>query len=243
VTTVPNSWTQLLVAVVLIVPGFVYQIVRIRLGGRVPADTELWTRVMNAFVGSAIFALGYLFILGSRLVQVGDARSEFEHHPRRAILFVFVGAIAVPALVAVLRRLPEIAGRVKRGELEVQDLAFPSNWTRYDPRPTAWDVAFQQAKVGFVRVRMEDGTWYAGFYGSESWSSSFPDPPSLFLELEYRVEDDGTIGDLVEGSAGSVIVCTHAVLVELIEPPTQPATSTPLPSPADAGATSPADRA
>lgn len=218
-TSIPSSWTQLLVAFVLIVPGFVYQIVRIRLGGRQPSDTELWTRLMNAFVGSASFGLLYLFV-ASYFVEAGDVRSELERHPRSALLLVFVGAIGVPTCAAVLGRFPEIARRLDRDELRPSDLRFPSNWTRYDPRPAAWDVAFQQAKTGFVRVRMQDGTWFAGFYGEQSWSSSFPDPPSLFLETEYAVGEDGTIGDPIMGTAGSVVVCTGAVLVELLEAPT-----------------------
>ena len=36
--------------------------------------------------------------------------------------------------------------------------------------------------------------------------------------MSYQVGEDGTIGDPVEKSAGAVIDCTSAVLVELLQP-------------------------
>lgn len=45
--SIPSSVTQLLVLLVLIVPGFVYQAVRIQLRGRAVSDSELSTRIIT----------------------------------------------------------------------------------------------------------------------------------------------------------------------------------------------------
>ena len=84
------------------------------------------------------------------------------------------------------------------------------------PRPSSWDVAFEGASIGFVRVRMADGTWVAGYYGPNSYASSHPDARNLFLELAYEVDITGKIGDAITSSAGLVIDCTNALVVELL---------------------------
>jgi hypothetical protein len=55
-----------------------------------------------------------------------------------------------------------------------------------------------------------------GLFGENSYATSFPDARSLFVEVEYDVADDGTIGKPIMGSVGSVIDCAEAVLVELL---------------------------
>jgi hypothetical protein len=212
--TIPSSLTQLLVTLVLVIPGFVYQGVRIRLVGRVPGDTELAGRVLRAIVASTLFALGYLFVLGPELIDTAQTRQEALDHPRRLALLGFCLAFVIPTLAAIARHVrwsQQLLRHPIRG-LRQED------WTRYDPRPSAWDVAFQEAGPGFVRVRMRDGTWFAGYYGLNSYASSYPDPPNLFVEACFDIDDDGVILEQIINTRGAVIDCSDAVLVELLAP-------------------------
>lgn len=214
---IPSSVTQLLVTLVLVVPGFVYQAVRIRIVGRRPGDTDLPTRVMRAIVISTLFALCYLVILGPEITTAAQAQAQLAEHPRRFALLGLVAAFVLPTISAVLLNRNQIDLK-----LTIPFVLHPiktlraEEWTRYDPRPSAWDVAFEGAAVGFVRVRMSDGTWVAGYYGPNSYASSHPDPRNLYLEMAYEVDTKGEIGKPITGTAGVVIDCTDAVVVELL---------------------------
>jgi len=107
---------------------------------------------------------------------------------------------AFPSVRKALRSVGDVGGVRDR----CRALLKLSTWTQYDTRPTAWDVAY--------------GTWFAGYWGEGAWASTFPDPPSLFVDIEYEVGDTGVIGHEVTGSRGSVIDCRDAVLVELLKP-------------------------
>lgn len=210
--TVPNSVIQLLVTLVLVVPGFVYQIARIRLRGRLPTDTELSTRIVHALVASTLLALAYVFAFGSLLTEAIQDRGGVTGHPRLAAALALLGVLLVPAVAAALPTLKHLDRRHPIKSMR------PENWKRFDSRPTAWDAAFGEASPGFIRVRMRDGTWYAGYFGENSYASSFPDPQNLFLEYSYAVDEMGKIGEVVPSSAGAVLDCTDAVLVEFVRP-------------------------
>lgn len=212
--TVPSSLTQVLVTLVLIVPGFVYQNVRIRVAGRTPADTELAGRVLRAIVASTVFALAYLLALGPEIVDTAQARGDTLDEPRRLALLGFCAAFVIPAASAVVIHVRWSKSFLQHPIRTLRD----EGWTRYDPRPTAWDVAFQDAAVGFVRVRMGDGSWFAGYYGANSYASSYPDPPNLFVEASFDINDLGEIQDQIINTRGAVIDCTNAVLIELLAP-------------------------
>lgn len=213
---IPSSATQVLVTLVLIVPGFVFQGVLIALRGRTPSDADLSSRIMRAIVTSTIFGLIYIAAAAPEIVSVSRAQDEALEHLRRYALAGFAAAIGIPALTACGWHLVRTTDWWKALVAKVR----PSNWTVVDPRPSGWDVAFEAVAPSFVRVQMKDGGWYAGWFGENSYASSWPDPPTLFVELSYHVDTTGTIGDVVDGSAGSVIDCTEAVLVELLQPPT-----------------------
>lgn len=216
--TIPSSATQLLVMLVLVIPGFVYQAVRIRIVGRKPGDTDLPTRVLRAIVVSTVFALVYVFIVGPEITTPAQAQADLADHPRRLALLGFLAAFAIPALSAILLNRKQI-------DLKFNSTLFlhpiktirAEEWTRYDQSPSSWDFAFERSGVGFVRVRMTDGTWVAGYYGATSYASSHPDPRNLYLETAYSVDSTGKIGDPITGSAGVVIDCTNALLIELIK--------------------------
>lgn len=211
---VPSTATQLLITLVLVVPGFVYHGVLIRIGGRTPADADLSSRLMRAIVASTIFALTYLVIAGT---QIGDALTrtpeEGLQHLRKYAVASIVGVVIVPVLAAAAMAWALGSERFQ----EIKHSVLPDRWNRIDTRPSAWDVAFAAAEHPcFVRVQMRDRTWYAGYFGPSSYASSFPDPPSLFLEISYAVDDEGRILEPIEGNAGAVINCSEAVLVELL---------------------------
>lgn len=209
---IPSTAQQLLITLLLVIPGFVYQQVRIRFRGRLPADIDLSNRVLRAIATSTVFALMYVAVASFAFPSYDQARDWALAHPTLTTLAAFCAAFAVPAVVA-------LSAASSRGQQLTAwtDAKLPA--TGYDTRPAAWDVAFQGIQPSFVRVRMKDGTWFAGYFGTSSYASSYPDPRSLYLELSYRVKPDGTIEEPIEGSRGAAIDCTEAVLLEIIATP------------------------
>jgi hypothetical protein len=194
---------------VLIVPGFLFQGVQIGLRGRTQSDTEMTTRILGAFAISVAFALTYVALMNKSPSHLASAALE---HPRRYALLGFAAAFVVPAGAAY------VAVWVTRTGWWASDrLAFLRPvWSRIDRRPSAWDVTFGNLGPCYVRVRMSDGTWFAGWFGERSYASSWPDPQTLFVEVSVAVDENGTLGLPVDGSAGAMIDCTEAVLVETI---------------------------
>lgn len=213
---IPSSATQLLITLVLIVPGFVFLGVLVRLRGRTPADADLSSRLMRAIVASTIFALAYLAIAGEQIEDLanqkpGEALDHLRPYAILALLVAFVVPTVTAALFYWISTWDWLQDRFKGSKLD-------QRWNRIDPRPSGWDVAFAEVVPCFVRVRMKDGTWYAGWFGESSYASSWPDPRSLFVEISFKIDADGEIGAPVQNSTGAVIDCSEAVLVELLLP-------------------------
>lgn len=205
----PSSATQLLILLVFVVPGFVYQAVRISVRGRLPLDIELSTRIVRAIVSSGIFALAYLMVLGDGLVDAAHGKGFGFEHPRIGAALALLGGIVIPALLA-LARVPswEWIDRLRQNLPQA---------TAYDATPTAWDKTFQNREPCFVRVLNDQGNWVAGYYGALSYATSYPEPHQIFLEQPYRVAGDGTILEPIEGSIGLLVDCTQIQLLQVVK--------------------------
>jgi hypothetical protein len=204
----PTSVTQLLLLLLFVVPGFVYQAVRISVRGRLPLDIELSTRIVRAIVSSGIFALVYLILVGQPLIDTAQGHGYAFEHPRVGALLALSGGIAIPALLALVR-VPDWDW--------LQDLrARLPEVTQYDPTPTAWDKTFQGIGECFIRILNRDDRWIAGYYGPASYATSYPEPHQLFLEKAFHVSDDGTIGSEIDGSQGVLIDCTGIQLLQVV---------------------------
>ena len=204
----PKSVTELLLLLLFVVPGFVYQAVRISVRGRLPLDVELSTRIVRAIVTSGIFGLAYLAILGEHLVDAVNGTGFGFDYPRLGALAALLGGIIIPAVLAILPA-PQWAW-VDNVRTKLPEVA------KYDFTPTAWDKTFQSAEECFIRVLTNDGRWIAGYYGSASYATSYPEPHQLFLERAYEVSSDGTIGIEIEGTRGVIVDCTAIQLLQVL---------------------------
>lgn len=207
----PATVTQLLIILLFVVPGFVYQAVRISVRGRLPMDVELSTRLVRAIVSSAIFALLYVIALGGVLVDAAHGEGTAFEQPRLGALGALVLGIAIPALSAVLPSLAPRTEWLQRLWSKVPEVAT------YDPTPTAWDKAFQARGPCFIRVLNKDGRWIGGYYGPGSYATSYPEDPEVFLEQAFEISDDGTFGEVVHGTSGVLINCREIQLLQVVE--------------------------
>jgi len=199
---IPSTVTQLLVTLLFVVPGFVYQSVRISIRGRLPQDVELSTRIVRAIVASVMFALVYLMALGDILADATEGQGYLLNHPRLGALTALIGGIVIPALVAAAAGILDLPGwawldRFRSALSEIQ---------RYDPTPTAWDKAFQDGSKVYVRILNGEGRWIAGLYGNDSYASSYPESQQIFMEKTFSISEEGEIGTRSRGHRDASLI-------------------------------------
>ena len=247
----PSTVTQLAILVTFVLPGSVYQAVRARLAGEVPANRDLPNRILRALAASVVLDGIYGIVLGPTLTRLIGGRSDSASHARLwlvdhvrwasvlGLLLLFV----VPASLAYVAARRYVIGdwisrarergplvvtwgpgnarirrRINRGLEGLAARCETHGGIRYDPTPTAWDWAVDHggSGEGFVRVLGKDGQWHGGLYRAESFFSSFPDAPAVFVQQAWQLDADGQFIAPQEGSRGAWIPCTDAAAAEFL---------------------------
>ncbi|GLY59257.1 hypothetical protein Pcaca05_01150 [Pectobacterium carotovorum subsp. carotovorum] len=76
------------------------------------------------------------------------------------------------------------------------------------PHPTAlpWDYVFGKQKKYWVTVYLKNGKVIAGLYSSDSFTSSAPYPPEIYLEENWILDEDNNLERKVNLTAGIIIL-------------------------------------
>jgi hypothetical protein len=90
--------------------------------------------------------------------------------------------------------------------------------TGYRGTPTAWDHAAPSRGGRFVRIRIGPGRWVGGWFGNDSYVSTYPEPPDIFLESQWAVDTEGQIGERVAKTAGVWLRLRDGDIVEWVDP-------------------------
>jgi len=207
---IPGTAAQLLIALLFVVPGSVYQAARSRLRGPTPDDTLPSARILRALAVSAFLDALYALFFGSTLVDLATEKADkpggpsgFMAHPRETGLFALLLLFVIPVAVAI-----------------VEYWVLRRGWRlplTYDPTPRAWDFAFADIEPTYVRVLTVDGTWLGGWYGENSFVSSFPEPREMFIETAHLMAPDGSFGPEQPGSNGLYVRCDDIRAVEFVD--------------------------
>ncbi len=87
------------------------------------------------------------------------------------------------------------------------------------PFPSAWDYYFSQRRTAFVLLHLKDGGLIGGYYGRNSYATSFPHNGEIYLETIYKVNDDGTFGDVIASTDGAIFRRDEYYYLELFKVP------------------------
>ncbi len=210
----PESWVQVAVVLTAVMPGFVYQVSRRRVGGPDPDEREFGVRILRAIAASAVFAGLYALVLGSTIVTyVEDPARALADIQLMGLSFLAL-VVATPWAAARLVFYVRTSGWFQAAAVSVvAKLRLKRPW---NPTPSAWDFAFARLQPGWVRVRLADGSWVGGWFAERSFASSFPEPQELYVEVGYVMADDGKFTEEVSAPAGMVVRCQDAVVVDFI---------------------------
>lgn len=87
------------------------------------------------------------------------------------------------------------------------------------PYPTAWDYFFDLREPCFLLIHLNNGKWIGGYYGINSYATSFPNQGDIYLEAVYRIEEDGTFGEVIEESYGLLLTRDQYEYIEIFHVP------------------------
>ncbi|GAA3134909.1 DUF6338 family protein [Streptomyces rectiviolaceus] len=209
-TQAPSTTFQLAVLILFVLPGAVYQFLRERWRGPIPQERTLSERILRALVASVVLDTAYLVAVGPevlRLVRVGQGGLLHGDVPDERLRLV--GLVGLALFVAVPAAAAAALSLRQRRQLRA----------RYQGTPSAWDHIFRDRRPCFVRLRLRDGTWVGGWYGNKSYATSYPQPRELHLESAWRMRDDGSFTERVEGTAGLHVRGADVDIVEMVDPP------------------------
>jgi len=206
-----TGWQQALTVLVIVVPGFVHQIVQSRLRGPGPEDGDLGVRILRALTTSGLFALIYFVALGKTLTAAISHPTSYLDQPRSTALLLLVLVFVIPATVAV-------GQHARNTRRRYPDVPWKQVFRIYNPTPTAWDFAVDRVGPGYLRVLNKDGNWVGGYAGEESFYTNFPQAREVFLETAWRLDERGEFKSPITGSAGQWIKCDDAPVVEFLRP-------------------------
>jgi hypothetical protein len=206
---IPDSWPQVLIFLILVVPGIAFTTARDSVVG--PRSTlTVAGRLLEAAFISVIFDAIYLIGGGALFRPLPDHDYLWiRDNLGLAGLLGLALFVGVPVAVSLLFVFRQRLGWSR----------LPKLPTTYVNIPTAWDRVAQSFAPGqFVRVRLEDGSWVGGWFADKSFVSTFPQARDIFIESEWSMKVDGSFGDPLPESTGIWLAITDTRTVEWILP-------------------------
>ncbi len=196
--------------------------------------------VVLASIYLIVFGRTIVTALGGDAAQT---RRWVSQHARLTGALALLLLFAVPALAAILAaRRWQLGARVSayryRGPLDpdrrlgralvgravnrlltwVEARSETRSGLQYDPTPTAWDWAVDHgaSSEGYVRALGKDGQWKGGAFGRNSYFTTYPELPAIYVEQAWQLDDDGRLRSVQDASRGAWIPCAEALTVEFI---------------------------
>ncbi len=168
-----TSLDAVYIALVFIVPGYVFSSLRNHLvAGRRPAGAEYYVGLLT--VSSVNFAIiGWIAYLSVAY----DAPPIWRAVSWIFVILIFPSALGIASGVCTQKGL--IKRLYERFKLKAIHVV-----------PTAWDYKFSTSPGEWVFVVLKDGTTFAGWWGSESFSSNEPGERDILIESVFEVDGD-----------------------------------------------------
>jgi Family of unknown function (DUF6338) len=198
----PSSTAAVLIIVAFVMPGFIAsRIVSFTLPGMEPSDGRL------VLTSITLSCLNYA-VLSPLLVSAWLGK-WYENSLAIATL-AFCVLFVSPVLTGLA--IPQIVesewGKRTRERFQMMH-----------PVPKAWDYFFRLGTPCWVVATMKDGHVLAGWYGMNSFASSFPAQEDLYLEKTCNLSPEGRILQVRESSQGAIIRMEEVRMLEMFESP------------------------
>jgi hypothetical protein len=237
----PTTFVEIGIFALFVAPGIMYSTVRVALVGIRAVDFSVGTRVLEALFVSVLLDSLYLLFFYPFIEHVVQSPAKaLLHLAYWQILLAIFLLVLLPGLVAAAFGLKPRLSAPDAGTAEGKAFAARQAARRkkaiarskrrhwylangYRATPVAWDhKALNMPRGQFVRVRVESGTYFGGWYSTRSYMSTNPHGRDLYIEEQWRLRPDGSFdGPIVDG-AGIWLSITETCVVDWLEAPKQP---------------------
>jgi hypothetical protein len=95
----------------------------------------------------------------------------------------------------------------------VRTSRFARGWLQH-PMPTAWDYFFATRQPGWVIFHLKNGQKVGGIYGGDSYATSYPNEPEVYVRQVWRVDELGRFTSRVERSLGMIVRQAECDVIE-----------------------------
>jgi hypothetical protein len=168
----------------------------------------------RSFADTIIDILAWSFILMLfwfwpfiTLYEYSDRLSMWLHY-LIAFVLTILAVFATPVLAAYLMYTVRHRGFV-RGVAE---------GSSFHPSPTSWDWFFsEKANNYYVRFHLKTGEKIGGYYGENSFATSFPNKQEVYVEEAWHLDEDEKFTEPIEGTKGALVGREDCTLVQFLE--------------------------
>lgn len=193
----PTSIQAVIVIALFLMPGFIARSVLSSIYPTLqPSDSRLaLTAITLSCVNYGVW---------SWLLVLSWQRHWYQSNGFLAFLAVLVLLLSpVVGTLSFVKLTQSKAGRAAREALGLRH-----------PAPKAWDYFFGKRKACWVIVTLKSGRVIGGYYGTESFASSFPHEEDLYLELLCNMTPDGRLSGITSLTFGGIIRMEEVELLE-----------------------------
>ncbi|WP_369826347.1 DUF6338 family protein [Cellulomonas sp. PSBB021] len=237
--------TQVMVLVLVALPGITYATVRNRARGLGASTISATLKVGEGLAAGVVFDLVYLAVFGAALIEAFTLADGRLPSVRAAATYALVLGAVVPALVAWIahrgsRWTRPTSGALRWAIRRARPLrrAAAGWWTANVGRvvpafsriPTAWDAAAPNLGRRFVRIETASGKFVGGWFGENSFVSTYPEPHDLYVEQQWRMSETGEFLGAVPGSDGFWYALQPGDIIDWVDPDNAAAESATAPS-------------
>ena len=192
------TYSKFIYFIILVFPGLVsIQVYHLLM----PAKPVDWS---NAFLEGLFYSIVNFAIFLPLIIFIHNNGFLFEH-PILYSLFGFVILLVGPVL------WPFILTRIFRSKAISSKLQIPY--------PTSWDYFFDKREPVFILVHLKNEKMVGGYFGADSYATSYPKEGDIYLQLVYKVNDDGTFSEPMPDSRGLIIAREEYSYIELFRVP------------------------
>lgn len=216
---VPDSVLGVVALVALVVPGVLYASVRVWAGGFRWTDHSVSARLFEAVLVSIALDAAYLVVAGDELMRfAADPRAALVREPAAVGRCILVLGVLVPAALGTALHVRLRWWRPPWQVLRVRGLRWvrvpAGRSTAYESVPTAWDKVAARRVDTWVSVELPDGRRVGGWFSTDSFVSTSSRSRDIYIEEQFTVREDGTLGERVENTAGVWVSLPDNSLVE-----------------------------
>ena len=196
----PSSIQAVIVIVLFLMPGFIARSVLSSIyPSSQPSDSRLsLTAITLSCVNYGVW---------SWLLVLSWQRQWYKGHVFLALLALLILFLSPAVGTLVLVKFTQTnTGRRAREMLGIRH-----------PSPKAWDYFFSKGSACWVVITLKSGRVIGGFYGTESFASSFPNEEDLYLELLCDMTPEGRLNGIAPLTLGGMIRMEEVELLEFFK--------------------------